>query len=80
VALPMPLDGYGMPGCTLFTSVHLTQSFVAGAWGTWESSLGIPAGTAWRGTVLFAQAWLLDPWANALGASVSNAAWCTIGG
>lgn len=80
VPLPAPLAAYGMGACTLFTSVDLTVPFFTTGQGTWTVGLDIPAGAGWLGVALHTQAWLVDGWANALGAVVTNAATLGIGG
>ncbi|MBK8095652.1 MAG: PD40 domain-containing protein [Planctomycetes bacterium] len=79
MALPLPLDGFGLAGCRLFTSVDLSIAITTGAYSPWQVALAIPNDPTWRGVTMHTQAWLLDPWANALGATVSNAASFTIG-
>ena len=78
--LPAPLAGFGMGGCSLFTSVDLSVPVFAQMNGTWSYDFGVPAGAGWRGVAMHTQGWWLDPWANALGATVSNAATMVFGG
>jgi hypothetical protein len=79
--LPLPLAGYGMAGCTLHTSVDLSVPVFPLPNGTWSLDFVVPTGGVWLGVALHTQAWLLDPWvANALGATVTNAATMAFGG
>ena len=67
--LPLPLDlgVFGMPSCTLHGSVDQTTFLGAATW-----SLGIPNATWLVGVQVWAQAMVLDPGSNALGALVTN--------
>jgi Tol biopolymer transport system component len=78
--LPAPLSSYGMGACTLFTSVDMTLPFFTTGQGGWTLGLTIPTGASWLGVSLHAQAWLVDSWANALGAVMTNAATLGLGG
>lgn len=80
IPLPAPLAGFGMGGCSLYTSIDAQLAFGAQPNGTWNVALAVPRGAGWLGAVLHTQAWLFDPWANALGATVSNAATLVCGG
>ncbi|MCB9876868.1 MAG: PD40 domain-containing protein [Planctomycetes bacterium] len=80
VPLPLPLDAFGMPGCTLHTSLDLTMPLIADASGEYEFAIAIADDPATRGIGLHFQAWLLDVPANAFGGIVSNAVDAAIGG
>ena len=67
--LPLPLAGFGAPGCFLRVSLDFPFLAVTGASGAASVSLPIPAGLA--GTV-YSQWIVLDPAANALGFAFSE--------
>lgn len=78
VPLPLPLDGLGMPGCTLFASLDLSGLTTAvGSRAT--QSLTVPADPSLRGASFYCQAGVADPAANATGLVVTDALDCTIG-
>ncbi|MBI5849441.1 MAG: hypothetical protein HZB39_00150 [Planctomycetes bacterium] len=79
-SLPLPLDAIGMPDCRLHVSIEATIPFATTSAGDWSASLPIPANSALRGVAVHVQGWSADPWANALGGTLSNAATATIGG
>lgn len=71
-ALPAPLAGFGMPGCSAFTSAEAVVLVGASAGAsTW--TVAMPNDAGFVGLVLFYQGLSLDPAANAAGAAVSNA-------
>ena len=79
-ALPLPTDllAFGAAGCQGYTSLDLTQLVLAGS-GSANSTLTIP-NLGWIiGLDMHQQAFVLDPSANALGATVSNALKARIG-
>ena len=78
VALPFALSGLGFAGCTLLTSFDFTRVLTA-AGGTATTTTPIPSSQAIVGMPFFAQALVLDPAANAGGATFSNALAGTVG-
>ncbi|HEU4420170.1 MAG TPA: hypothetical protein VFT55_14640, partial [Planctomycetota bacterium] len=79
VPLPLPLGAIGMPGCTLQVSLDvLATAAVAG--GVAQLGIQIPMQPALVGFMLHVQAGSLDPGANPLGLTLSNALAVTIGG
>jgi hypothetical protein len=78
IPLPVDLGSIGMPGCTLFTSAELVATLSAPSGvATW--TLPIPPEPAFVGSRLWQQAVVLDPGANVLGMSASNAGEAYIG-
>lgn len=77
--LPAPLDGYGMPGCTLWISPDSIES-LSTALGTARWSSPIPNRVELLGARFFNQFLLLDPGVNALGVVSSDASVTEIGG
>ena len=79
IPLPLPLGAIGMPGCTLQVSLDtlVTASPVGGVS---QISFPIPLQTALVGIIVYAQAGSLDPGANPLGLTISNAVAVAIGG
>lgn len=76
--LPLPLDPIGMNGCTLFAEALVLDLLVAGGTTTtW--TLALPGGAALLGLRFYNQGLVLDPAANGLGFTISNAAVATIG-
>ncbi|MCR9245900.1 MAG: PQQ-dependent sugar dehydrogenase [bacterium] len=70
-ALPLPLAGFGMPGCTGLVAPALTTLVVpSGGVANWP--LPLPAASAFAGQDFFVQALVLDPSRNAAGLAVSN--------
>ena len=65
VPLPAPLDGIGLPGCTLLTQLAITANAHAIAGGVAEYSVNIPADATLAGLQLYGQ------WLNWGDASVS---------
>lgn len=79
VPLPLPLGGYGMPGCTLFAGGDDLR-FVVPLGATAALSLAIPNLPFALGVEFDAQAAVLDPAANSAGLVVTGAGTMTIGG
>jgi hypothetical protein len=77
-ALPAPLTGLGMPGCTLLASPDASLLLTA-AGSTATFTIRIPDNASLAGLVFFTQALVSDPPANAAGATASNAAEARIG-
>jgi hypothetical protein len=78
LSLPFALDGLGMPGCALFASGDATLlRFATGS--VASLTIPIPNNQAFVGLAFYAQAFALDPTANAAGATASNAAAATVG-
>lgn len=76
--LPLPLDPFGLFGCTLHAEALITQLlFAAGNTASWP--LALPPGTGLLGVRFFQQAMTLDPTANPAGFALSNAAAATVG-
>jgi len=75
---PTPLDGYGMPGCTLWANID-AMVFLPVLSGTMTSQLGIPNDPSMFGVVVHEQGLSLDAGANAAGLVVSNAIRAHIG-
>jgi hypothetical protein len=78
---PLPLNAatFGMPGCTLYTSVD-AEVFLAGAGGQATHSMVIPNVAGLVGVVFHEQALVLDPAAgNGLGAVLSDAITAVVG-
>jgi len=80
VALPAPLDFVGMRGCSLLVSIEITELVFADGAGAFAHPLQIPNDLIWRGFQAYAQAWVVDPPANAGGAITTNGVAFTIGG
>ncbi len=75
--LPLPLDPFGMRGCNLLASADLWFP-LANAGGRASWSIAIPSVTSLRGVALYLQGGVLDPGANALGITLSNAGTATL--
>jgi hypothetical protein len=71
-ALPLDLGFLGMPNCIL-RSAPETIVFVPGAGGSATFSLAVPNLNSMRGLVFFQQAAAIDPAANPLGVTLTNA-------
>lgn len=70
-ALPFPLGGFGMTGCSLLVDPAATTAlFSSGGAVTW--TLALPASPALIGVQFYNQLLGLDPGANTAGATVSN--------
>ncbi|MBM4060682.1 MAG: hypothetical protein FJ265_06255 [Planctomycetes bacterium] len=78
-ALPFPLDGYGMVGCALQTSIEV--ALMAPVTGTGEArwDLAMPAGTQFLGLRIFAQILAADPGVNPAGLVTSRPIAMTLG-
>ena len=79
--LPLPFDltSIGMPGCTLHVGGELTLP-VPHTTGVGRVVLAIPALPTLLGAAFYDQVVALDPAANRLGATVSNAGEAHVGG
>lgn len=78
-ALPLPLDGFGLPGCVLRAEAFVTELLLnSGGQATWSASL--PMAPVLVGTPVFFQALVPDAGANAAGAVVSDSVAGRIGG
>jgi hypothetical protein len=76
--LPWSLATLGMPGCTMHTSPDF-PFFVTFQAGRATLSWPLPNAPSLAGVRIFAQGFVLDPGANAMGAVVSNAGTIVIG-
>jgi hypothetical protein len=79
IPLPLPLAPIGMPGCTLQVSLDVLATAPATG-GVSQLGVQVPMSPALVGFTLHAQAGSLDPGANPLGLTLSNALAVTIGG
>lgn len=72
--LPVLLDGFGMPGCSIQHSTDLYSAWFAPSVGatTARASVAIPNDLAYLGVPLYLQAWAPAPGANAGALLVSN--------
>lgn len=77
-ALPLPLGGYGMPGCDLLVAPDAALVQV-GALGTARWRLPLPSTAAMLGVTFWNQAFAFDPPANATGLTTTAAVRTTIG-
>ncbi|HZN40178.1 MAG TPA: kelch repeat-containing protein, partial [Planctomycetota bacterium] len=77
--LPLPLDPIGMPGCTLQVSLDVLVTATPTG-GEAQCGVPIPLLPSLVGFTLHAQAGSLDPGANPLGLTISNALAMMIGG
>lgn len=71
---PLDLGAFGAFGCSVHAAVDASVFVAAPTW-----NLAIPTATAFRGLVLFHQALVLDPAANALGVVVSDTSGLVVG-
>lgn len=78
IPLPWDLSPYGMPGCSLWTSVEAALAFQGSA-GTVAFSLPVPADKTLSSKSFYMQAVVLDRGANTLGATLSNALAARVG-
>ena len=78
-ALPVSLAPVGMPGCTWFCSADAVVGQLTDPQGRATLNIVVPPLAALVGTSFFAQALVLDPPANALGATASDAVACVVG-
>jgi PKD repeat protein len=76
--LPIDLTPLGMPGCQGRVSLDLSD-FVVGAANTATWQLGIPNDVSLIGFLIYNQAFVLDPTANAFGFVTSDAAGMVVG-
>ncbi|MBK9383718.1 MAG: hypothetical protein IPN34_02675 [Planctomycetes bacterium] len=73
-ALPLPLDGFGLTGCSLYHDLRVPfEPCTPPAGGTAQYALFIPNDPTLIRLSLFSQAWAPDPNANAAGLIFSNA-------
>lgn len=79
VPLPVALPGTGTPGCLLSIRPDVAIAGLADAAGTWSTSLTVPMDPAFLGFRWFDQAFVIDPPANALGLTSSNALELVVG-
>ena len=79
IPLPLDLGPQGMPGCSLRVSPDAVF-VVGGSNGSAPWTLQFPGGASFLGMSMYAQALVFDPAANALGATVTNAAEMLLGG
>ncbi|MCA8975262.1 MAG: hypothetical protein KDC98_11100 [Planctomycetes bacterium] len=77
-ALPAPLDGFGMPGCTARVSVDAIE-FLAGAGNTATWTLAVPNAPELLGLRWYQQALVPDPGFNAAGLVASQARILVVG-
>ena len=77
-ALPLALDGYGMPGCSLWTDLAATQVLVT-AGGTASWSVAVPNQPGLLGTQLYAQGFPLVAAANPAGVLATAALEAVVG-
>lgn len=75
---PVPLGGFGMPGCDLLVPIDVAE-FRPAAAGAAEWTVVIPNVQALAAAVLRQQAFVFDVAANALGLTSSNAIRATLG-
>jgi len=73
--LPLPLDGFGMPGCQAYHDVSITLMLgcTTTGPGTAQFSMQVPNVLSIGGLRTIAQAWVAEPTANAAGLVTSNA-------
>jgi len=77
-ALPLLLDGFGMPGCALLAD-PAALVLLSGTGGTAQWNLAIPGNPQFMGLHFYNQGFSLDPSANAAGLAASNAARACVG-
>lgn len=77
-ALPALLTAFGMPACRAYTSADALTAVVASG-GTAQWSWPVPGSPAFVGQQFYLQGIVLDPAANAGGATVTNAATLILG-
>lgn len=75
---PTPLDGFGLPGCLLWTNID-AMVFLPVVGGVMTASIGVPNSASLFGVTICEQGLSLDPGANAAGLIVSNAIQATLG-
>ncbi|MHC5066857.1 MAG: CARDB domain-containing protein, partial [Planctomycetota bacterium] len=75
---PVDLAILGMPGCTLYTGIQRQFGLLfSGGRATW--SIDLPWDVSFLGYTFYQQGLVLDPGANALGLTTTNALQCVIG-
>jgi hypothetical protein len=79
IALPLDMTPFGAPGCSLQASADLVAGLTGGG-ATRSLPLGIPLQPVLLGREFYAQAFVADPLANALGIVVSNGGRLLVGG
>lgn len=73
-ALPIPLDGYGLPGCWLLLDPSVMPSFPYMLAGTSATAfLVVPNDPGLLGVQFLQQGWVVSPSANPVGITTSNA-------
>lgn len=78
-ALPLPLDGLGMPGCALLASAEDVSWLTSGPTGTTLWTLAVPVASGYVGSNFFQQVASVAPGANAAGLIWTNAGEGVIG-
>jgi hypothetical protein len=76
--LPLPLDSFGMPGCSARVSSDAVY-FVMGSGGRATLTMPVPVNPSLVGMALYQQGVSVDPGCNAAGLTVSNSARVTVG-
>lgn len=76
--LPLSLSSFGAPGCSARVSAEATV-FLLGSGNAASLVMGTPNDPGLMGFSYFTQALVLDPQANAMGASISDAAQAVVG-
>jgi hypothetical protein len=71
--LPLPLDGYGLPGCWLLQDLGLSSALplLLGN-GVATGAIAVPTATGLVGLQLYLQGWVVTPGVNARGILFSN--------
>ena len=77
--LPLDLTPFGLPGCTLFTSLDILVPFVTDATGRNDVPSPIPNILALAGKYVYVQALLTDSAANSAGLTLSDAILVRVG-
>ena len=75
VKLPLRLDGYGLPGCSLLVRPTEILAVPTGASSTLIWAAPVPAALSLEGGTMYFQYTFLDPAANRLGLAWTNGAW-----
>ncbi len=78
--LPFDLGVYGAPGCTLLTSTEAPTPMNTDQNGSISKQVTVPNNSVLVGVKAYQQFMILDPGANTLGVSMSNAVEIKIGG
>ncbi len=79
ITLPLPLGGYGAPGCSLLVSPLVFLPTAANATGTAEMPIALPAAPHLVGADIFFQWLAIDRRANAWGITTSAGTECRVG-